>query len=339
MRHQWIDSLKGFAIILVVIGHLNDVSEGLNTYIYSFHMPLFFFISGYLFNYQKYKNNSIQFIRKKINSLVIPYFTFTLISYLYYIITDYMYEPNITNIELLGNGIIYNLYTSIFAISKSIINTPLWFLPCLFITELTYFYILTKVSEKKMKLMIILVASALIGYLYSSNVTIRLPWGLDIAFVAIIFYAAGNILKKHFQIKQPTQNTYTLFLLFVFSLSFCLLNKRVDMYNLVYNNYILFYTSAFLGIIFYMHIFLKIEPSNILSYYGQNSIIILGIHYPLISSIKYMILFLSPIISIQTGIYLFALKLILVIIFLIPIIYVINNYIPFIICKKRAKIK
>jgi len=48
-RQEWLDVLKGFGILFVVLGHaLAD--GGLKTYIYAFHMPLFFFVSGYLFD-------------------------------------------------------------------------------------------------------------------------------------------------------------------------------------------------------------------------------------------------------------------------------------------------
>ncbi len=46
-RLQYIDVLKGIAIILVLIGH-RSVNEYVTVFIYMFHMPLFFFISGYL---------------------------------------------------------------------------------------------------------------------------------------------------------------------------------------------------------------------------------------------------------------------------------------------------
>lgn len=48
-RVQYIDRLKGLAIILVVMGHIFGFSQpedGINTFIYTFHMPLFMFLSG-----------------------------------------------------------------------------------------------------------------------------------------------------------------------------------------------------------------------------------------------------------------------------------------------------
>ena len=47
-RKKYIDILKGIGIFYVILGHVTHTSF-LFRYIYSFHMPLFFFISGMLF--------------------------------------------------------------------------------------------------------------------------------------------------------------------------------------------------------------------------------------------------------------------------------------------------
>lgn len=52
-RLQYVDFLKGFAILCVVVGHIaafNPKCDLLIDFVYSFHMPLFFFISGFLFH-------------------------------------------------------------------------------------------------------------------------------------------------------------------------------------------------------------------------------------------------------------------------------------------------
>ena len=48
-RIEWIDALKGFLIVCVTIGHCN-VWPPLERYIYSFHMLVFFAVSGFLFS-------------------------------------------------------------------------------------------------------------------------------------------------------------------------------------------------------------------------------------------------------------------------------------------------
>lgn len=57
LRMQWLDTAKAFGILLVYIGHCNI--PGWNGYIYLFHMPFFFIISGFLWN--KEKNISLSF--------------------------------------------------------------------------------------------------------------------------------------------------------------------------------------------------------------------------------------------------------------------------------------
>lgn len=51
-RIEYIDILRGFAIFLVTLGHVLEKSgyheSSLFAFIYSFHMPLFFCISGYV---------------------------------------------------------------------------------------------------------------------------------------------------------------------------------------------------------------------------------------------------------------------------------------------------
>lgn len=51
-RLDHIDACKGIGILLVILGHTN-VPSIVHTIIYSFHMPLFFIISGYLFSEAK----------------------------------------------------------------------------------------------------------------------------------------------------------------------------------------------------------------------------------------------------------------------------------------------
>lgn len=85
-RVLWIDIVKGVAIILVVLGHigLTNVSY-IGPWVNSFHVPIFFFISGMLFS----NSNSFGiFLNKKILELIKPYLYFSFIAILcLYLIT------------------------------------------------------------------------------------------------------------------------------------------------------------------------------------------------------------------------------------------------------------
>lgn len=80
-----LDFFKGVAILLVICGHviLANIKGALDTHpvytwIYSFHMPLFFFISGYLISYSQ-KRIGFEVIKKKTLTLLVPFFTWSFI--------------------------------------------------------------------------------------------------------------------------------------------------------------------------------------------------------------------------------------------------------------------
>lgn len=62
-RIDWIDVAKGVGIFLMVMGH-TSMPDAVNRWIYSFHMPLFFLLSGLVFNPDKYHNGGGIFYRK-----------------------------------------------------------------------------------------------------------------------------------------------------------------------------------------------------------------------------------------------------------------------------------
>ena len=83
-RISYIDQLKGIAIFLVVLGHVIEHNAGrdnfLWTLIYSFHMPLFMFVSGYLayvtFRLERLSFfNILLYVGKKCRTLLLPFLT------------------------------------------------------------------------------------------------------------------------------------------------------------------------------------------------------------------------------------------------------------------------
>lgn len=338
MRQDWIDSLRGMAIILVIVAHLNVVSSELNQYIYSFHMPLFFFISGYLFNAEKYINIGQRYFEKKSHSLIIPYLSFSIISYIYYIILDCVYQPGIQNVEVFREGILFNIYTIIFSVSGYLVNTPLWFLPCLFITDLL-FLISKKYFKHDYKVLFLIILLSIIGFLYNTYIPFRMPWGIDIAFTGVVFYSAGYFFKKNYKNTLLRTNYSFIVVLFLTHIILSFTNPRVDMYKLIYNNYFLFYTSAFSGILTYIYIFKMIRPSKILMFYGRNSLSILGFHYLIISVLRYsfppLLTYLNLHINENT---LFIINIVFTLILIVPVIAVTNKYFPYVAGKNRQQI-
>ena len=111
-RIAYIDSIKGFAILLVVMGHTFHDFKGINMafidFIYAFHMPLFFIISGYLGYKKDYDiNQSLFYLRNKAIGLIIPFLFFGSI---YTLIYNYDYILLFTDSMKMGYWFTFSLF-------------------------------------------------------------------------------------------------------------------------------------------------------------------------------------------------------------------------------------
>ncbi len=133
VRYNWIDWSKSIAIFLVIWGHVPMQSET-HTIIYSFHMPLFFLISGYLYNP---KGTIKEELYKDLKTLLLPYLIYQFIFYPYWFVRELIVPHQVINIH---NSIIQPLIQSL---SSDPINGPTWFIYCLFMIKI-YSYTIQK---------------------------------------------------------------------------------------------------------------------------------------------------------------------------------------------------
>lgn len=90
----WIDMMKGFGIIAVVVGHVADIR-----YVFVFHMPLFFILAGFTFHPQP---STYGFIKKKAVRLLMPYISFFALLSLPLIVKGQFFESHILTKFLYG---------------------------------------------------------------------------------------------------------------------------------------------------------------------------------------------------------------------------------------------
>lgn len=81
MRKRYVDYIKGIAIILVVLGHINSCNGFVKAWIYSFHMPLFFVATGITTKKREQISGKIlyAYFAKKVKSILVPYFLWGMI--------------------------------------------------------------------------------------------------------------------------------------------------------------------------------------------------------------------------------------------------------------------
>ena len=130
-RDTVVDVAKGIGIITVIIGHLNhffSYDDLIPTLVYSFHMPLFIILSGYIFNYRS-ETTIKEYFYKRFRQIIKPYFVFAAITYIY----NYIRVVGAEDAEgiygiFIGNGIDGHLN----------FNIALWFLPMLFFCNIIF---------------------------------------------------------------------------------------------------------------------------------------------------------------------------------------------------------
>lgn len=254
-RELWGDIAKGFAIILVIIGHSLPPDTILCKFIFLFHMPVFFFLSGYFLNFTKYENKFSNYFKNIMNRLFLPcVFTFLLTLTKPFIVT----------------GI------------SSIVHS-LWFLLCLICVKILLWTFLKITYKLKLYLflkILLLLVFAQIGA--NLGQIIRLPFSFDVALVAVYISYIGYLTKEYNLIHKRK----FFIILFPFAIFFGYIGLRflgLDMNNRFYSHYPLLMINISiimsLMLIYFCKIIEKIPVFNLfLAYLGINSLCIMIFH-------------------------------------------------------------
>lgn len=279
---EWIDIAKGIGILLVIAGH--TICLKISSPLYAFHMPLFFLLSGLVYNNDKYSKASA-FFPTKTKQILKPWAIMWTISLLVCLIIPEWKEA------LSFKEIIKEFYTTN---SNNVQNSSLWYLLCLYVMFILYFFInKIKRSTKTLLLFsIIAIFLPLLKYIeYGIDEYIismpekRLPFKLDTALVALVFFCIGSWYKneiKNFIEKEKSWILLFLYIPFIYIIAY--LNGWTNLNSYDFGHiFLLFYPIAFLGIAIVLSWSYKISNSqlkwirSILIFYGKNSLIIFGL--------------------------------------------------------------
>ncbi|WP_321332114.1 acyltransferase family protein [uncultured Bacteroides sp.] len=277
-RNKAIDIAKGIGIVAVVWGHLNQ-SCPIKDEIYLFHMPLFFMLSGYLFN--DYNKGFPEFIKKKFKAYIIPYLFFFIIVELSFII---LYTATGRSDQIfLSLGFIFEPYG---------VARPLWFFISIFWVQLIYYLICKYISSEKQKLMVSS-ACIIIGYvLYKTNV--HIPLFIDSSLSMVFYFHIGKMLNKNNFVEIKIPKIVLIFFLGIMFFYLAIIhNIIVDIrINKLGNDLalsVLSGTSGSMIILIVSKYINKIKyASNILSYLGRNLLVIFSLHMLCFEIVKYL---------------------------------------------------
>ena len=259
-RIDYIDTLKGILIILVVFGHTR-INVNIQKWIYSFHMPLFLIISGFFY---KQQINIINL--KKIKRLILPFIFFSFLAIIF---------PGLPLLILKNQPI---EWSKIFYLEERIFfNTPIWFLIVLFFIELKV-NIINKISKyQNIKISMLIILQILV-----IKFCPVLPLGLRLVLSLGASFYIGVIWREKFfsfYYKKKFGNIIILILLPISCFIGYSLGK-VDLYKMEFSdNLIYYYGLSIINLILWIEISKKLEKIYILKTLGQNTLLILGTHY------------------------------------------------------------
>ena len=283
-RLNYLDLVKGVGIVLVVVGHSPGVPENVIMWLFSFHMPLFYVVSGVLFAYR----NSVQepfalYLRNRLCSTMLPYLWFSLIN-IFVDCVRYFFNPEVVGREVLRVDILQTL--SFFGISV------LWFLPTLFLGELCLYGLIRKCPVWLICIVgaigawIPPVGTWLVNTYISGEGKVLLTWlGYILTALLRVPSALTFLLVGHAAYFALQRRRMKASLEVLLGACCLLLNVVVEFVNagealhyLVLNNVLYYYlgaVSASLGLIMVCR---HIKPFRFLVFLGKNSLIIMLTH-------------------------------------------------------------
>ena len=292
-KNNFFSTAKGIGIVLMVIGHCG-VPGDIDKFIYQFHMPLFFFCSGYFIKNIQDSDSLISVYKKKINGL---YLKFILWSLLFLSLHNIFIDLNIYN-DAISDWAEYPYNAQQF-INKAIkliftmngheqLVRSFWFFKQLFLASIfvsTLLYIVNKVTNYKHNHLFTHYYNLLCFNKFTIiskyyNWAIPAIWDISLVFMSSTFYLSGYIFKKYRMLDKLNNTTCSI-------ISFTIL--MIGVYVLPWTNMldnstttvIPFFVVAFSGTILTLNIAQKLETyktRHIFYYLGQNTMVIFALH-------------------------------------------------------------
>ena len=300
-RLTYFDIARGAGMVLVLIGHLQGEILNFSPYIlylciwiFSFHMPLFFIISGMLIRYKNdLRRDFRELAKKRFKGIMVPYYLFSLIYIgivLYGMFVDKVVPPS-------------TLYINLWYVAGLYGMNVLWFLPALFLGELLFLWIRKRFSDRT-SLMIIAVLTvtayflnlslqnaafdtAFYERLHELCITLLRPV-FACSFIAIGYYSFGlteRLRSSGFSVKE----VLLAFAFFVINILCIYISMKVLHYNnvgefrsLVHNNVFVYYVAAVSGSFWLILLSKNLSGLKygfpLLTFYGMNSLVFMAVH-------------------------------------------------------------
>lgn len=288
-KDNFFSTAKGIGISLMVMGHCG-IPWGIEKFIYQFHMPLFFFCSGFFLKDVKDGGALQKVFWKRFNGL---YLKFIIWSLLFLSLHNVFIHLNIYNDAIpYWAEYPYSVHQFINKALKIVFSMngheqlvrSFWFFKQLFLTSLlvpTILYATNKVTNHKHSHLIVLIglfAMTFISKYY--NWAIPAIWDLSLVFMSSTFYISGYIFKKYSLLSRLNNATCSIICFSCLMIGLYVL-PWTNMLEYTYKTTIPYFIVGFSGTIFTMNVAQHFETykfKHVLYYIGQNTMVIFALH-------------------------------------------------------------
>lgn len=267
-RIEWIDAAKGIGALLVLMGHFT-ANNKCTAMIYCFHMPLFFVLSGMVYNAEK-NNKFMPFLKNKIMTLLVPMVLFNSLNWIIQ-----------KGILLINGESMDGLWKSFLGIIIATKNTKFegatWFIAAMFIVQMIGYFVIKFCKSNRKRVFICSSIIMAIGLLYVKIVAFPLIYGLDTSLVAFGFWGIGYAMKDILS-KMASSKWIVMYIIMVpvAYLNFKQSGQRIEMYANNYGNAVMFMIAAIAGVLGTIGLSKVFENKKQLSELGKYSLYIYG---------------------------------------------------------------
>ncbi|MCU6733087.1 acyltransferase family protein [Diplocloster agilis] len=293
---QFISIAKGIGILLVVLGHCTAWIY-LKRSIYLFHMPLFFFISGYLF--KDYSVNDLSgYVIRKLKTLYLPFVGCNLFALLFHqLFCSIGLYPNIDTFTSAKEVIIY-IIKILLCVKMEDIVAPLWFLPILMFTSVSFCVIRLfelRIHPPGCIRHIFITGLYLLSFAFPNSSGIKRAFVL--VSISLFTYNIGFVIRNYNIIHASKQQRFLFAVVSLLSILIGPFFVNINMIQMRFSNpvFYAFFSCAGIYLVFYISKWLVRVRSNFFSYCGDHSMVILQWHYYVFLIITILQLVLSKI--------------------------------------------
>ncbi len=361
-RLDYLDMAKGLGMILVLIGHLQGDSiftfspyiQPLCVYIFSFHMPLFFIISGIL---MAIKNDEIKPFKdvatSRFRGIMIPYYWFSFFYLLVVIVA-----------LIKGEIAPATLYLNIWYVLGLYGMNVLWFLPALYMGELLFIFARRRIREDVPFITVIVLSNAVVYSLsyFLGIAKFQTPFSERMHELAIVVlrpvlvcgfitigYYLHKLLKKGSKVgdffnkpklneKGKLSGRYRLsyivlgIMLFGICFAFFKINNGIDFRSLAFRNVFFFFLCALSGSFGMLSLCKGLPRVGLFCYWGIGSLIFMVTHnsQTVLTFALKTAMYVNQFLTRARGYICYAIVIIVITAYSTLMIYVIRRFFPFI---------